>query len=449
MPNEEAIVRSMGDSMIIPASITLIPDLDHQATGSISVLSADGVGLSVASVYDFSTSWRILGPLEVDLTTSWNVGESAWHWYRVEGLCGTVNCDNLGMDYDGCSRMTFVTTVSARNLSELCETLSNPIANAPVRSKISSIRKYSRPMLRDQIISDDCNLLQDVEFCHVPECLDYCVEESAPLLELKNLVFPHDQEPYEVVATIPESDQSDLAAQLDIPDELVARASVSASAFGLGYEYNDLATQADMEAPSVSVSACGCTGIGSSMPIGHSLNKSYAFSNFLKSNGISFPNNLNLLYKSFDTSWSSTTHLSLGTYEWVVYFGLSCVDGLWRLSFSARGGSKQTRLVVDIPPEVICAGRRPSSMVEVYFDRISDALSVDRAIQVRTPPRTPRWSASSAVEVFVGGIFVPHVVYYDELGLFNDSPWDYSPFEIDINPISKNPTTLMNLNGIA
>lgn len=446
MPNENSPLFSLDGTTIIPASITLIPDLYHQASGSISVLSAEEAEVSAFAAYDFVTSWRVLGSLEVDLTTSWNTGESTFYWYRIEGECGPVTCETFGVGYDGCPRMTFVTTIAARNLAELCESFSNPATNAPVGSRVSSIRRYARPVFRDQIPEDQCNILNEVEFCHIPECMDYCPEPSpASLVSFANLVVPHTHPVVEDVARVAKDFSGGrFRAQEDIPDALVANASVTASAVGLGYEFDDSSLVNEMEVFSGSISACGCVNIGASMPIRHSLNRSYVLSSFLRSHLLDFPSRLNLMYRSFDSSWSSTTHLN----GWTINIGMACQDDLWRLSLAARDGSKQTKLVVDIPSEIMCAGGRPSSLIKVYFDR--GVAAYDGPVyQVRTPPRTERKSASSSVEVFVGGIFVPHVVYYDGLGLFKESFWDYSPFEIDINPLSKNPTSLMTLNGIA
>lgn len=450
MSNEESPLVRLDDSTIIPASITQTPNLYHHASGAISVASADGTEVSAAAVYDLFTSWRILGSLEVDLTTSWNVGESNWYWYRVEGECGSVNCDDFGIGYDGCPRMRFVTTLSARNLAELCDTLKNPATNAPVNLKVATIHRYSRPVFRDQTQPDQCNVLQSAEFCHVPECLDYCVEDATiPLIKTQNIIPAHEDIP--AVPDFPGlkvRSRDEVSAATEISEILVARSSMSASAFGLGYEYDESLSGGTLEAPSDSISVCGCSGIGQSLAMRHSLVKSSAVSNFLKSNGTSIPSSLGLKYKAADSSWTSTLHLGPPDGGWTLFFGFSCQDELWRLSLSLRGGRKQTRLVVDIPPEFMCVSRRPSASIQVYFDQRS-SLSNSEGIQVVTPARTPRKTASFSAEVFVDGIFVPHVVYYDELGLFSDSFWDHSPLEIDINPIAKNPTTLMNLNGIA
>lgn len=445
MPHEESPFVRLDETTIIPASITLVPDLYHSGSGSVSVSSGDELDASATASYDLATSWRILGLLEVDLSTSWNVASEVFHWYRVEGECSEVTCEKFKVGYDGCPRMTFVSTIAARNLAELCDTLASPATSAPVGHRISSIRRYSRPVFRDQIVEGQCEVLSDLEFCHVPECLDYCPEGSpTPLIGLHNIIMPE----HDVVPPAADGPEEELRQQGDISGFLVARASVSASAAGLGYESDGASSVNDMVPSAGSVSACGCPNIGASIPMRHSLNRSPAVSRFLKSRLLELPSRIDLVYRQSESSWESATHLGSDGEGWVVRFGMACQVDLWRLSLSVRDGRRQTRLVFDVPSEIMCVGTRPSSLIKVYFDRGVTAYD-GPVYPVRTPPRKERMSATSSVEIFVRGIFVPQVVYYDELGLFKDSFWDYSPFEMDVNPLSRNPTTLVTLDGIA
>lgn len=449
MSNEESFVRKMDDVTITPASITIVPDLYYQSVGSVAVSSPD-ISLSASATYDISTSWRILGSLDVDLNTSWNTGENAWFWYRVEGYCTPVTCDDMGVQYGGCSHMTFVTTVSARNLTELCDTLSNPKINAPANLILSSIKRYSRPVFKNQILPGQCNVLEDVEYCQIPECMTYCPEPSATYApDFANLVLPRPAPAEDEGAVDPEFVRDKYLSDLsEIEDALLATASPSASVLGIGYEYGEANINYDMQVPTDFVSACGCPFVGPSIVVRHTLNRSSALSRFLNSRGLELPSSFGLAHKSVDSSWTYTNHLVSPDSSWLVQLGLTCLDGLWRLSLSAREGQRQTRLVADIPPELLCAAGRPAARMQVYFDQGRNLIP-SGGIQVVSPPRPSRRTATDAAEVFVDGIFVPYVVYYDELGLFKDSFWEYSPLEIDINPASKNPVTLMTLNGIA
>ena len=159
---------------IIPGSITFIPDLDYTATGSISISSS--TDFVADSAYDADFSWTIEGVAAKDLDSSWSVGSGEYYWYRVEGVCEKISCDNNGVKYDGCKGV-FLTTVAARSVSELCEKLKAPSNTPSVVTKIKSIKKYSRPVMR-AAGEPECNTLSDQDFCQVLECADYCLSES-------------------------------------------------------------------------------------------------------------------------------------------------------------------------------------------------------------------------------------------------------------------------------
>jgi hypothetical protein len=387
--------------VVIPASITTVPNLYYNASGSVE-LSSPSVDPSTTAFFSFDTSWNVRGDLVVDLDTSWNVGEGAYYWYRVESECGEVVCDEFGVERRECNRMTVINTVSARSVAELCEILANPRTNAPLVARIASIRRYGRPMFRDQIRPDQCNTLDEVEFCHIPECLDYCVDPVPAPAFLESLEV--DEEYVDGVEMVPDTDL---------------------------------------------ISVCGCDRSSASMPLGHSLGRSSEFSRFVRSGGLSFPSLLYMAYRSEDSTWSTTTHLRSPLASWIVRISLGCQPDLWTFSLSVSGEGKQTRLMFDAPSELICAAGRPAARIQCYFDGPLQSPSLGRSFQVVDPPRRPVPVAVDRAEVFVDGIFVPFTVYYDGLGIFKDSFWRSSPLEFDINPISKGRTRTMTLEGIA
>lgn len=135
--------------------------------------------------------------VEKDLTVSWDTVGSEYDWYRVESVCTPVECISMGVESDKCPSMTVVSTVVARNLEELCESLAFPKINAPMSAKILSVQRYSRSYLKQNNQPDQCNVLEDVEFCQIPECQDFCIDTSSSLIGpqawLGHLI--HDQEP--------------------------------------------------------------------------------------------------------------------------------------------------------------------------------------------------------------------------------------------------------------
>lgn len=373
-----------------------------------------------------------------------------WMWYRVEGECGEVTCDEFGVEHRNCNRMTFITTVSARSLSELCDTLANPSLNAPVATKISSIKRYSRPMYRDQIEPGQCNVLEDFEFCHIPECADYCVDNPGSSSTLfSNLIFS--QEPADHVHEGELQEPDDVVLAMSDPSEpLVATAEAAAEVVVLGYEYFGDPSANEMEPDASLVNMCGCESIPQSLEISHSLGRSSEISRFLKSNSLSLPDSLRLGHRSSDSFWHSVVHLNSAKASRTIFFGLSCASNLWRFYLVAKQNDVQTKILLDMPPEIICPLGRMSFGIEMYFKKMPATVSTGsgRSVQVRTPKRSVPLGAESAADAYVNGIFVPNIVYYDGLDLFVDAFWERSPFKIKVNSTSTSPSTFMSLDGI-
>lgn len=168
-------VLSSGEP-ITPATITFIevPDYDYSGSGDISISGSSDYFIGISK--QLESSWSILGEFDSGFDSYWNIGDGEYYWYRVEGSCGELRCDTAGVAQYDCNNMTFMTIVGARNISELCQNLANPIINPKVDFKLSSIKKYSRPIARSD--SDFCNTLEDQEFCQVAECLDYCIDQD-------------------------------------------------------------------------------------------------------------------------------------------------------------------------------------------------------------------------------------------------------------------------------
>lgn len=119
--------------------------------------------------------------VEASLPLSWNSGAGFLYWYRVEGECEQPKCETMGLEYP-CPKMTVITTVAAPSIPELCEILANPVSNAPFTAKIVSLRRYTRPVLKVVPPSDECNILEEVEFCQIPECETFCYPIPNPNL---------------------------------------------------------------------------------------------------------------------------------------------------------------------------------------------------------------------------------------------------------------------------
>lgn len=158
--------------------MSLIHKMDEVITPSGSLELSSNIEFQIGQTIGRDFGWRVEGFLEKEISFSWGTGEGEYYWYRVEGECQKIECENSGVDAGQCNKMTFVTVVSARNASEVCEILNSPRLNPPVNLRVAAIRRYARPVLKGSVPDDLCNTLDDQEFCHIPECLDYCVDED-------------------------------------------------------------------------------------------------------------------------------------------------------------------------------------------------------------------------------------------------------------------------------
>lgn len=534
---------------------------------------------------DYSLS--SMATVEAELPVSWNAGAGPYHWYRVEGVCDQPTCDNMGV-VSNCPQMTLITTVAARSLPELCEILATPSINAPLVTKINTVMRYGRPVFKRDIQTGDCNTLQDVEFCQIPECMDYCpslmtsyiapeLPRLGPLLtpyvsslsdyefgvektsfyllaESGDQLLAESGDPLLGEASVPaapsygivisgsaevrcaflahESSGSiflggtayfvspsgtfdgsgaiEFSGSIRIVKKAVASggaslsgfalcsvrlsfvasgvlnlsgssettspfysydgsgfvvlggstgttfsslggfsatAEATASAFGFGYEYVESAAFTSLTISDFSVTACGCSNMGPTIPMRHNLLMSDTFSNFLSSGGISYPETVTLRHRPSDSSWNSLELLKGRNSSWTASMSFACRSENWRLSLGITDGSSKTSLVLDIPSDLLCGGGFVSTSVVAYFSQYSLGAS-GLGVDVVSPPRRRASKISGAVETFVDGVFVPHTVYYDGLGLFNGTFWDSSPLEVNLNPFARNKSTLMEMSFV-
>jgi len=134
---------------------------------------------------DWTFSWRVRSIAFNDLTFLWNTGELGIFFYRVIGKARDGSECNLKSD-PCCQK--YILNVQARSLPELCEKLSARKFILP----IESVQRFARPASLGNIFNDsdaqqrlvdefdvangDCNSLEDVEICEVPQCADFCVD---------------------------------------------------------------------------------------------------------------------------------------------------------------------------------------------------------------------------------------------------------------------------------
>ena len=104
---------------------------------------------------------------------------------------------------------------------------------------------------------------------------------------------------------------------------------------------------------------------------------------------------------------------------------------VWRLTVSAwksiGGLAKNTKFIVDMPSDAICADGSISTRI---------SLGVSSPVVVGIPVVSPAHISMGIAQsgVVVDGFIFDYVVYYDEIGIFKDSYWSKTPFEMYIEP---------------
>jgi len=121
--------------------------------------------------------------IDFGFNSEWNVNDNVLKYYKIEGSCLPPTCESQNIDPSDAacgsglvSGYRFTTVVAALNVADLCEKLKRNYLNPPIKSKIESIKLYSRPVYKEVEQSDACNKLTPQSFCEIPECLQFCVD---------------------------------------------------------------------------------------------------------------------------------------------------------------------------------------------------------------------------------------------------------------------------------
>ena len=151
--------------------------LGMAASGTI-----DAAGLADTKQTNFylkTISWKVDKNIFIEKGFSWNTGEVPLSWYRVEGKCASsVNCDTHGFQLaDGCGYSTYIQVIAARGLPDLCDKLKEGFLVKAVIWPLKSIQKRNNPVYKTDT-DTSCDIFEEQDFCHIPECKDFCLDES-------------------------------------------------------------------------------------------------------------------------------------------------------------------------------------------------------------------------------------------------------------------------------
>lgn len=172
------------------SNVELVLDPSSVATYRTRV-NSDGLFLSFSGnhkqtvLFDAGAQflWNVEGDLIFESKFLWNVGDPPVFYWLIEGKCIVPECETVGVGTDCEEPQTFSQIVVARTISEVCAALKETLLAYPHTWPILSIKRFSRPIssIEDQTMIEqgegtNCNYYEDVEYCEVPECLEYCVE---------------------------------------------------------------------------------------------------------------------------------------------------------------------------------------------------------------------------------------------------------------------------------
>ena len=167
-------------------SVAGIKNAFYNASGGVQIdNSLDPTIVNNRFTLDTDILWRVRAYVTNDITFIWNTGKLGVYFYRVIGQ-GRQG-DECNLKADPCCQK-YIMNIQARSIPELCEKISERKFILP----IESVQRFARPAALSNIFDDyetqqrliedyeeengDCNELEPVEICNIPECADFCVD---------------------------------------------------------------------------------------------------------------------------------------------------------------------------------------------------------------------------------------------------------------------------------
>jgi len=410
--------------------------------------------------FEQSLIWQDIADLASSLTLTWNIGQGLLKWYRVQGVCNFPTADNGGCSVMGfqtddvkCAgalgRQYFVQNILATSPVDVCTQLQS----SKLRWQIQSMKVYSRLADPTQPDLSNCNILSEVPFSSLPECLEVALQDNL-LVKTKMSILAFDNLLSVVgsgtnsifsftgsgatltggVATITGSTSSISSYEYF--------ASGSATIGGSAYhEYNNfiitakvaaivfyleanLSSEDNMKittpANSTVKTICGaCTAMPSVLYSFNNLSSTSIFSQFLSTNTTTFPDYLPMHYSKRTACWSANYQTigygNIGLEQWNFVFSWSCLNKnaeeysnpFWRFSILVNKNNhlyiQKSKIDIVFPSSSLCAG--------------INNLNVDFSFYLNTITKYVNNSMVASPD---------DVVIYDEIGLFKSS-WTNNP----------------------
>lgn len=493
---------------MIPAGVRIagaaMMRYDYQPDGGPVVASGSATSRPWLD-FDQPVYWQTRSSFTVDLTVNWNTGELPLRWWRVQGCCRFPNpnpvggtgsggtngqpagCDVMSLQTDDPScgglssgRVQSVQNILARTASDVCQQLT---ASGNTWD-ICSLKVYSIPVSGGTTAGQTCNVLTEVPFKQIPECMPLALHTraavkakmsigvidaikestgagtvytygSAVVSSPQNIGMPTWE--YTGSGTILTSGSA--ATTSSWKSTLGVNMKMGVAVKGMEVVFGTIVNTPPLATPPATIGTnCGeCTNMPIVMYLHHNLSDGGVLVNFLQRNGLSFPSPLIMHYSRRLGSWLANFHLSgisddnLNSQEtWRFSFEWTCtslIDGQdfgsssWKFSMLAvrhnvtTGHDFDTRFMLVFPPS-LCNG-----MQNLGFD-FSFTLNTSKMF--------------ASVDPDFG--FVPDLlVLVDNIGLFKSQVWVDDPNLIirlsktsdeaptpreDITPILPQPVTV-------
>lgn len=410
--------------------------------------------------YRLPVSWDVRQKLTFAQKFTWDVGEQPLRWYRVQGVCQNPTartgggCSSLPFESNdsscagSMSKNSFFQNILARNLSEVCQYLSDVKWNWP----ISKIERWSRPADNRFLDPDDnCNKLENVDFSDVAECINFTVRTdnivkmAMTVRVVENIMRYIASGGIEVGGAAETSTNGTEGYDFFYHAEggiEVGGAAETRIIYDTGYETNMGFTAtienlemvySDTDAPAFVSSerrvatSCGeCDSMPQVLELSHNLELAAVFKDFCVRNSIEMPSVIPLHHSYRNDGWQGSLHYSgLADYNqsqtesWRFVFEWGCVDALggqefgtniWKFSMSVlrknltTGEDFDTRLLIAFPPDQICAD--------------STTIGFDFGFRLDTQKVFVKTDLDMVVDVRL---------LYDNIGMFRSAAWKKKP----------------------
>jgi hypothetical protein len=354
-------------------------------------------------------------------TIEWSVGDSSnLYWYLIEGEGMPIG--GAGTSYDKDSKPTcnwqcqkMLQVVAAKNLCDLCTRLKGNYLTPPVKTRILSIKRYTRPVYKVPGSEDVPNELIEEDMSSCPECMSFMVE-SPPLIKMDlDMKVIHSAK-----ASAHLSSSSSLGAVGSIvvltPDYIGmfknrADGGTATVLFSDNSGYDD--SLVDVQPINETVSACGCDVPAALTIVCDIAAFRNAFENFTYHNNLTYPRQSTMFYSS--GAWRETLHF---TGESIMYPGQES----WRCAFQWGCANQVAGDAYDLPVWEFSMMISRKTVVQTTRTRILVAAPTGIWFCDKN------FNASISLDLSTGFVAIndhtpDYVTYLDGIGLFANKYW--------------------------